>query len=74
MTQHQTRVAAEKLELDLKLAGLDKFIGGTVYESLDDHEKRRLCNQFDAMHTYSEILGQRIDAFPPDLPVAASVG
>ena len=67
MMPHQQRVVDEKVELDGKIGKLDEFISQSfVYAKLSDKEKRRLCRQYDVMYEYSEILGERIEAFGDD--------
>lgn len=63
---HQRRVLIERNELVSKLRKLQAFIGGDVYQSLDQQEQKRLGMQQDAMSTYADILNDRIKAF--DLP------
>lgn len=63
MREYQQRVVEEKKELDIKIAKLDAFVGGAVYFDLDDEEQDRLTAQRTAMGEYSDILGERIEAF-----------
>lgn len=63
MEPHQTRVVAEKDELDIKRQKLTAFIGGDTYRTLDKVEQSRLNRQLEAMTLYSNILGERIAAF-----------
>lgn len=61
---HQSRVVAEKTELDAKATTLSKFIGTSpMFDLLDPAEQERLKEQNDVMWQYSEILGARIAAF-----------
>lgn len=66
MQPHQQRVVDERTELDEKLAKLKAFIGGEVFNNLDQAEKERLDQQAAVMAEYSRILGERIAAFPVD--------
>lgn len=60
----QGRVLKEKEELDEKIAKLSTFVNDKEkYASLSGAEQRRLFRQFDAMRSYSEVLGERIAAF-----------
>lgn len=69
MQPHQQRVVDEKAALDVLLTALGKFIGSDEYAALDSEERRRLRLQCDLMGEYSAVLGQRIAAFPPDVPI-----
>jgi hypothetical protein len=61
---HQQRVVTEKEELDKKAKALSNFIGlNPVFETIDPAEQERLKRQNDVMWQYSEILGERINAF-----------
>ena len=67
MRDHEQRVVIEKNELDAKATALSDFIGlNKMFEALPDDEQERLKEQNDIMWQYSEILGKRIAAFPPD--------
>ena len=67
MKDYEQRVVAEKLELDAKAKALSNFIGlNKMFDSLDAAEQERLREQNDIMWQYSEILGKRIAAFPPE--------
>ena len=61
---HQQRVVDEKNELDTKRDKLGEFFKMTVFFELPESEKDRLRTQYSIMGIYSEILGQRISAFP----------
>jgi hypothetical protein len=63
MQPHQQRVVDEKTELDEKLAKLNNFIGGEIYNGLPGDERYRLTQQSLMMKQYSDILGERIAAF-----------
>jgi len=64
---HENRVVTERRQLDNRLAKLIKFIDGNgpVYQALSGEERRRLVCQRTAMQWYSDILAERILAFPP---------
>lgn len=64
MKEHQQRVVDEKDELQVKLTALQNFIcQNSLFETLDDAEKYRLRKQAGIMDEYSDILGERIEAF-----------
>lgn len=66
MAPHQQRVVAEKADLDEKLTKLRDFITESkTFFDLPDEEQDRLERQRDCMMEYSQILGERIAAFPP---------
>lgn len=60
---HQQRVVEEKDELDERIKKLDVFLRSSIYLNLPTPERSRLSMQRYHMGAYSEILGQRIDAF-----------
>ena len=60
---HQQRVVDEKVELDAKLALLQKFWNAPMFETLPVEEKQRLLKQGGLMMGYSAVLGERIAAF-----------
>jgi len=60
---HQQRVEDEKNELDTKIGALGKFLGGSIFESLDAGEQDRLKRQYQHMAHYSDVLGERISNF-----------
>ena len=64
MQPHQERVVAEKSELDDKLNKLKAFImESPIFKALPAEEQKRLNRQHDVMLEYSNILGERIEAF-----------
>jgi len=63
MKDWQERVVEEKAELDKKIEKLSKFIQGGEFWGLAMEEQRRLLTQITLMQQYSEVLGERIDAF-----------
>lgn len=67
MQPHQERVITEKKELDEKLEKLLAFIDagkGPIYSKLVTEERQRLTTQARIMKEYSDILADRISAFP----------
>lgn len=60
---HLQRVAAEKAELDDKFEKLTAFQSTEMHAKLSCSEQHRLSIQWNAMKTYSRILGERIAAF-----------
>ena len=64
MQPHQQRVVDEKNELDQKAKALSEFIGNSpLFDDIDPEEQERMKVQNDIMWQYSEVLGQRINAF-----------
>ena len=62
---HQQRVIDEKRELDDRAQKLSTFIGvSPIFENLDPEEQERMKVQNDLMWQLSEVLGERIAAFP----------
>lgn len=63
---HEQRVVDEKNELDMKLDRLNHYITSerSSFSTLDAAEQDRLKQQAAIMATYSDILGERIAAFP----------
>lgn len=64
MAPYQQRVVDEKVELDEKQEKLLAFFNTDLFRGLDQAEKDRLRTQHGVMGVYSEILHQRISAFP----------
>jgi hypothetical protein len=58
-----TRVLQEHADLSVKLAALDRFVHGAGFSELPIAERLRLTSQSQAMHTYRDILEQRIAGF-----------
>lgn len=70
MPLFQQRVLQEKQELDDKIKKLVPFIDGEIYKKLPEDEQVRLRKQVVLMSDYSEVLGERIAAFPaPSLTI-----
>lgn len=61
---HQQRVVDEKTELDERRAKLGDFITvNPIFQGLTEAEQERLKRQRKIMSEYSDVLGERIDAF-----------
>jgi hypothetical protein len=58
------RVIDEKRELDGKIERLLAFIGTKIFAKLPAPEQKRLRRQEVLMELYSEVLAERIHAFP----------
>jgi len=55
-------VIGEKYELDTKLNFLREFSLTATFGTMPDDEQNRIHRQYAVMATYSQILGERIDA------------
>jgi len=55
-------VIDEKYELDTKLSFLREFSLTATFGTMSDDEQNRMHRQYAVMTTYSQILGERIDA------------
>jgi len=69
MQAHQQRVVDEKKQLDERLEKLLIFIdagAGKIFSGLPDEERQRLTTQARIMKEYSDVLADRIAAFPKD--------
>lgn len=64
MAPHQERVMDEKNQLDEKREKLATFIGGDGFKHIPAEERARLIEQYGVMTRYSNILRERIRAFP----------
>jgi hypothetical protein len=72
MKAYQKRVVEEKRELDKKLAKLHEFINDeVVFRNVHIREQELLRRQEVLMEIYSEVLGERIEAFNHDERMAA---
>jgi len=60
---YQLRVIAERTALGSKLSKLLVFLGSPTFKDLSEAEQERLSKQAGFMRQYSEILGERIEAF-----------
>jgi hypothetical protein len=63
MLPYQQRVIDEKAVLDERLVKLNKFLATDTFAELPQDEQDRMQRQAKYMKRYSEILGQRIEAF-----------
>jgi hypothetical protein len=63
MQAYQQRVIEEKQELDAKLDKLNQFIDSPQFLVIDGEEQKRLRLQRTFMLAYSNVLGERIEAF-----------
>lgn len=68
MQPHQWRVVTEKQELDAKRSKLGTFIESATFNTLPLPEQDRLSRQAVLMTQYSDVLAERIAAFPADEP------
>ena len=65
MAPHQERVVTEKAPLDEKLDKLVSFTTSPNFlHTVEFEERERMLRQAAVMRQYSEILGERIAAFP----------
>jgi hypothetical protein len=60
----QQRVVDENSDLDTKISALTAFLEVPFFNSLPSAEQARLRLQLQHMTCYSEVLGERIAAFP----------
>jgi hypothetical protein len=60
---HQQRVINERAELDDRRSRLNSFMDTDEYAVLDHVQKDLLKRQYKAMTEYSNILGERIEAW-----------
>lgn len=63
MKAYQSRVLAEKAELDIKIERLREFITGGTFGELCGDEQRWLRRQEAIMGLYSDVLDERIRMF-----------
>jgi hypothetical protein len=64
MLPHQQRVIDEKTELDERLGKLTAFFDTDLFPNFPQAEQDRMRRQAKHMKCYSDILGERIEAFP----------
>lgn len=65
MQPHQQRVVDEKAQLDERLTKLNEFIAlNPIFRDLPPAEQHRLSQQSAFMWGYSNVLAERIAAFP----------
>lgn len=60
---YRQRVVEEKTQLDERLSRLVAFYDTTAFSVLDKAEQGRLHRQGQLMSEYSQVLGERIQAF-----------
>lgn len=60
---YQQRVVEEKAQLDERLSKLVAFYDTGAFSVLDKAEQDRLHRQGQLMSEYSQVLGERIQAF-----------
>lgn len=60
---YQSRVRAEKTELDDKLTKLAAFFTTDIFKAMERADQDLLMNQETVMVQYSQILGKRIERF-----------
>ena len=63
MKDYQTRVFAEKKELDNKIISLNTFLFSDLSMDLLDRDRKLMVRQMHIMMEYSSILSERIDNF-----------
>lgn len=63
MQPHQERVVAERDDLQGKIDRLRVFIGGDLFNTLNNGEQGRLQEQLAYMDSYVAVLQRRIDHF-----------
>ena len=61
MKDYQTRVFAEKKELDNKIISLNTFLFSDLSMDLLDRDRKLMVRQMHIMMEYSSILSERID-------------
>ena len=61
--EHQIRVCAEAMELRTKFNGLDSYINGGSFSSIDPDEQQRLKDQHLYMVGYYGVLICRMENF-----------
>jgi len=64
MAEYQERVLNEKDELDTKIHKLRLFFSSDIFRELSFDEQSRLSIQLGLMQQYSNILQERINAWP----------
>ena len=63
MESYKIRVVDEKEELDKKIADLESFFEGELFNTIRYMEQGRMKDQHSIMLEYSDILKDRILAF-----------
>jgi hypothetical protein len=64
LAPHQQRVVDEKEELDTRARALAAFFSSQTYAGLPSAERARLVRQLALQIELSNVLGERIAAFP----------
>lgn len=64
MLPYQERVVAERAENEARLDRLTEFLASGTFDTLPEAEQDRLVRQSGIMIQYSDILAERIAAFP----------
>ncbi len=65
MQAYQERVIAERAENEVRLDKLTKFLVSDTFSTLPQAERDRLVKQAHLMTQLSDVLAERIAAFPP---------
>jgi hypothetical protein len=63
MLPYQERVVSERVGLDANLSRLRMFLKTKTFAVLPEAERKRLVQQAAIMADYSDVLGERIEAF-----------
>lgn len=64
MQAYQERVIAERAENEVRLDKLTKFLASDTFNTLPEAEQDRLVKQSGIMVQLSDVLAERIAAFP----------
>jgi hypothetical protein len=64
MEAFRQRVIQERDELVNRRDKIEEFLQGSVFETLDAAEQKRMIIQYGLMNGYADILNERIAAFP----------
>lgn len=62
---HVARMVTEHVDLTDKIKGLELFLEGNVFPSLNEEDQWLLKTQHSAMLTYASLLKRRIDLATP---------
>lgn len=60
MSDRKQALIEEKQQLNEKIEKLESFIGSEAYQGIDPFQMSMLHIQLNAMHTYSQVLVERI--------------
>lgn len=63
MQPHEQRVVIERDELQRKIAKLEDFISGPIFDGMEYTDRKFMRIQLTAMMTYCEALNSRIRRF-----------